>query len=278
MVRPKDLNPDDSPRAFYGARLRSAREQAGLSQDRLGAKVFCSGAYIAQIETMVRSPQAPLGRLIDRELGTDIFEGLARAIANDSPLEDYFQAAAELEARAREICAYAPLFVPGPLQTAGYARSVFEAARPACTAAQIEDRVAARMCRAALLDHETTPQYWGVLDEAVLRRPVGGSAVMAEQLGHIADLADRRRIDVQVLPFARGACLLAGETFLMRFDEEPDAAYAEGNLTGELLEAPSRIERVRQQLEWLRSTATSPEESLVVIRSAAQDYAHDYTD
>lgn len=174
MTQPKDIDPYVSPRAFYGSELRRLREQARFSQDQLGDRVFCSGTYVGQFESAVRRPQPEVSRLFDEVLGSG--EHLQRLceLARQSRHPDYFADAAELEKLATTISEYAPMLVPGLLQTEGYARALTRATLPLSPQEAVEEHVQARLARQRILEDPTTPQLWAVLHEAVLRVPMGG--------------------------------------------------------------------------------------------------------
>jgi transcriptional regulator with XRE-family HTH domain len=116
---------------FFGAELRRRREEAGLSQVELGARVYVSGAYIGQFEAALRKAQLDIAQRIDQELQTDgIFERLCLKLINDKRYADYFAEVVELERPATKICEFAPTVLPGLLQTAAYAAAVTIAANP----------------------------------------------------------------------------------------------------------------------------------------------------
>ena len=119
MTQPKALDPYTSPRTFYGAELRRLREQSGLTQDQLGERVFCSGTYIGQFESAVRRPQGDVSKLFDEVMGSDKHLQRLCRLARQSKHPDYFADAAELEKLATTISEYAPMLVPGLLQTEG---------------------------------------------------------------------------------------------------------------------------------------------------------------
>lgn len=132
------------------------------------------------------------------------------------------------------------------------------------------------MERAQLLDDPTTPLLWTVLDEAVLRRVVGDAGVTAEALRHVAALGRRHRAIVQVLPFKAGAhASLDGALKLMTFPDAPPLAYVYGLGTGQLLDDPASVARHRLTYDLLGASALSPQESLALIESVAEDYVHD---
>ncbi|MET8132310.1 helix-turn-helix transcriptional regulator [Streptomyces sp. NPDC005251] len=275
MPGPKDLDPSSSPRAMIGAELRHARENAGLSQAELGEPLFVSGSFIGQLESGTRRLQLEYAVQIDEILGTNgFFERNCRALAR-SKYPDHFAEAAEAEAIATAIRQYAALLIPGLLQTPEYARAVFRAYRPTATKDVIDELVAARLERAHLLDDPTTPLLWAVLDEAVLRREVGGTGVMAEALRHLTALIRRHRILVQVLPFGSGAhAAMEGSVKLMEFEDAPSLTFVEGPDMGKLLDDPGTVARHTLMFNLLQAEALSPQESLALIESVAQDYEH----
>ena len=276
MPGPKDLDPSSSPRALLGAELRHARDQAGLTQDELGRPLFVSGSYIGQMEAGTRRMLPEYAHQIDEILGTNGFFTRNCEVSNKSRYPDHFAEAAEAEATATTIREYAPLLVPGLLQTEAYARSVFRAYQPTATEDVIDELVEARLDRARLLSHPTKPQLWAVLDEAALRRGVGSAVVMAELLRHVGELARRHRIVVQVMPFAEGAhAAREGALKLMSFPDAPPLAYLQGMGDGQLQDDPATVARYELTYDLVRATALSPESSLALIESVAEDWAHE---
>jgi transcriptional regulator with XRE-family HTH domain len=276
MPGPKDLDPSSSPRALLGAELRHAREKAGLSQEELGQRLFVSGSFIGQLEAGTRRMLPEYARLLDEVLGTEgFFERNCRAAAK-SKYEEHFTEAAEAEAQATAIRQYAPLLVPGLLQTPAYARAVNRAYDPTAPEETVEKWTEGRMERIRLLDRPTKPVLWVVLDEAALRRETGGPAVMAEVLSHIAGLARRGRAIVQVLPLTAGAhASMRGALKLMEFEDAPPLVYYEGPHTGRLEDDPATVAQQRFTFDLLVATALSQEKSLALIETLAQDYSHE---
>ncbi|MCT2590185.1 helix-turn-helix transcriptional regulator [Streptomyces sp. N2-109] len=236
MTLPKTLDPYNSPRAFYGAELRRIREAAGLSQGQLGERAFCSGTYVGQFESTVRRPQPDLSRTFDEVLGSgEHLQRLCR-LARKSKHPEYFADAAELERLAKTISEYAPTLVPGLLQTEEYARAL--------------------------------TRY-----EAVLRAPLGGFAVMKEQLLHLVDAARTRRAIVQVLPFsAVDDAFMSSMASVMTFSDAPPVVYTEGSHAGQLIEEPTLVERYQRSYDLVRAAALSPKASRCLIDSATKDF------
>ncbi|MEU1021530.1 helix-turn-helix transcriptional regulator [Streptomyces sp. NPDC005904] len=275
MTRPKNLDPSSNPRAFLGCELRHARERAGLSQEALGAPLFVSGSFIGQLEAGTRRMHLEYARHFDAVLATDGFFTRNCEVVGKSKYPDHFAEAAEAEAVATAIRQYATLLIPGLLQTRAYAEEVFRAYNPTATQETIETDVTARLERARLLDDPTTPLLWVVLDEAVLRRSVGGGPVMSEALRHVADLARKHRIIVQVLPFKAGAhASMHGSLMLMEFDDAPPMSFVDAPDMGKLLDDPATVARHTLMFNLLQATALSPQESLALIEAVAQDYEH----
>ncbi|MFD0125581.1 Scr1 family TA system antitoxin-like transcriptional regulator [Streptomyces virginiae] len=271
----KNLDPSSSPRALLGAELRVARERAGLSQAELGERLFVSGSFIGQLEAGTRRMHLDFARQIDDILDTDGFFVRNCGAAAKSKYPDHFAEAAEAEARAKTIRDYAPQLLPGLLQTEAYARAVCRAYQPTATEEVINELVESRLVRAALLADPTTPMLWCVFDEAVLRREVGSSKVMAEALRHVIALIKSHRIIVQVIPFSAGAHAgMMGLIKLMSFDDAPPLSYAEGNGTGQLFDDPATVARHVLNYDLLTASALPPRESLAMIESAAKDYEH----
>ncbi|MET8217092.1 helix-turn-helix domain-containing protein [Streptomyces hirsutus] len=274
--RNQDLDPYASPRTFFGSELRRVREAAGLSQDQLGERVFCSGTYIGQFESATRRPQPDLSRLLDDVLGTgEYFQRLCE-LARKSKHADYFADAAELETRAKTISEYAPMLVPGLLQTEGYARALTRATLPYAPPDEVESYVQTRLERAQLLDSSSAPEVWVLIHEAALRIPVDGAGVMSQQLKQLAELGrSHPRVIVQVLPFAEGHHpLMYGTVILMAFIDAPGVVYTEGAHNGQLVEDPTLVAKYQRSYDLVRAAALSPKASLALVESAAKDHAH----
>jgi transcriptional regulator with XRE-family HTH domain len=276
MAGPKDLDPSSSPRALLGSELRHAREKAGLSQEELGQRLFVSGSFVGQLEAGTRRMQSEYARLLDEVLGTEDFFRRNCGASAKSKYPEHFAEAAEAEAGATEIREYVQLLIPGLLQTPAYARAVCRAYQPTAKEEEIEELVTARVERARVLGDPTAPLLWAVIDEAALRRAVGGRKVMAEALRHLAELARRGRAIVQVLPFEAGAhAAMEGSLKLMDFEDAPPLVYFEGVGTGRLEDDPVIVRHQRFTYQLLTAYALSPQNSLALIEAMAQDYAHE---
>lgn len=259
---------------FFGSELRRRREAAGVTQQELGERVFCSGSYIGRFEAAIRKPQLELARRFDEELETDgYFARMCEELINSSPFADYFTEAAELRTLATAICEWAPPLVPGLLQTEAYARAVFRAGLPFQPMEITEEQVRNRMAHRRLLDGPTGPELWTILDENVLHRPVGGDAVMAGQLRYVAERARTHRVLVQVLPYSSGAhALLEGSMTLMTFEDAPPVAYTEGPCSGGLSDNPATVARCQASYDLARAAALPPDASVDLIESTAEEY------
>jgi transcriptional regulator with XRE-family HTH domain len=273
MTEPRQLDPYASPKTFYGAELRRLREAAGLTQSQLGERAFCSGTYVGQFETAVRRPQQDTSRLFDEILGTgEHLQRLCR-LARENKYPDYFADAAELEQMATEISEYAPMLVPGLLQTEGYARAITRTGLPLVSDAEVEEIVRARMGRQHVLESAGRPRMWVVVHEAVLRVPMGGSAVMREQLCHIADLMRSHTVFAQVLPFGSAAdAPVNGMLSVMTFEDAPLTVYVENAHTGQLIDEPALVARYQKSYDLVRAAALPPKASLALIESVAEEY------
>lgn len=276
MPKSADAESFSSPRSMLGAELRVARKKAGLSQEKLGEPLFVSGSFIGQLEAGTRRMTPEIARLLDEVLGTDGFFARNCEAVTKSKYPDHFTEAAEAEALAKAIREYAPLLIPGLLQKEAYARAVFRAYQPTATDQVIDELVTNRLARAALLTDPTTPLLWCVFGEAVLRCEVGGPAVMAEALRHVASLIRSHRIIVQVIPFQAGAhAAMGGSLQLMSFDDAPALAYVQGNGTGQLFDDPATVSRHFLTYDLLTASALPPAQSLALIESVAEGYERD---
>ncbi|WP_328762602.1 MULTISPECIES: helix-turn-helix domain-containing protein [unclassified Streptomyces] len=273
MVNIRDLDPSASPLDYYGSELRRLREEARLKQGQLGDIVFCTASLIGQIETARKVPTRDFSERVDAALDTNgAFSRLVGLVLR-SQLPHWFQAYAEMEAKATYISSYQAQLVYGLLQTEEYARAVLATGLPD----NLDELVAARMERHRILARESPPMVWVVLDEAALHRPIGGRAVMRKQLNHLLGLRDSRWVQVQVLPYSVGEhASLIGSFNTLRFDDDPDLVYTEDLISGHMSANPDTVKEAALRYAHLQAAALSVEDSAALIARVMEErYGHE---
>ncbi|OKH91343.1 helix-turn-helix domain-containing protein [Streptomyces uncialis] len=260
---------------FMGEELRRLRTEANLSQEDLGLRLCLGDGMIGHFEAGRRKPNLEQAQLLDLTLDTGGFFHRWRRWIDEGHFPDHFRAAAELEETATEIRLFGLSLVPGILQTTDYAYAVLleGAANPATVKMEIELKLAGRSDRARVLDRPDPPVVWAMLDEAVLRRRVGGGAVMGAQLRHIAALGRAGRVRVHILPFAQGAHpLIESLLVLMAFNNAPSVAYVEGLRTGHLMDDPASVTHCNTAYALALGQALPVEASLALLIAAAEEH------
>ncbi|MYS20902.1 helix-turn-helix domain-containing protein [Streptomyces sp. SID4948] len=271
----RKLDPSASSRELYGSELRFKREQAGLSLEELAARMFIAKSHVSNLEVGQRRVQPDMAVQLDEILETDGFFVRNLAAGRSSPYPEHFADAAELESFALSLRDWEPLLVPGLLQTEAYALAVIRGYDPVLPDSEVRERLAARRSRARIFSNESSPHYWAVVDEAAIRRPVGGIAAMTEQLRHVAAMIRRNRIILQVLPFSAGAHAgMEGALRLMTFENDSPMAYLSSVATGTLIVDPATVKRHSLAYDLLAAAALSPEASLTLIEAVAEEYEH----
>lgn len=256
----------------YGEWIRTQREALGLTQQQLADAAIMTRSHIAHIEAGRRTPSKEDARRLDRALNTgDVLSSFLPE--DDGTIADYFEAARQLEQQATMLREFGSPYVPGILQTGRYARAVIGAAFPPRSDEERDRHVVTRLDRAKILTDPVTPVVWALLDEAVLRRPVGGPEVMTEQIEHILGLAENGRVRVYVIPMALGAYhLLQGMLTLMWFDDQPPMAYSEGLSVGKVHDSPAVVQRLQSAYDLALGDALPQKESLALMRATAKEY------
>lgn len=191
-----------------------------------------------------------------------------------SAIPQWFQVYVGLEAEASSVRVYESELVHGLLQTAGYYRAFLRAAPAAAVDAEADRKIEVRLARQERLTGEDPPDYWAVLNEAVIRRVVGGAVVMREQLDHIAEMAQLPHVNVQVLPFGAGVHpAMDGSFEILGFPEpgDPDVVYLENQAGSLYLEEQPEIDRYARMFSHLMAKALDPEESRRMIAQIAAD-------
>ncbi|UZK58576.1 helix-turn-helix domain-containing protein [Streptomyces drozdowiczii] len=271
MVNIKELNPDASPQAAYGARLRRMREARGWIQDHIATMVGCTGRHVSAIETGRKSATLPFSRRLDVALelvGTpDSFEREWREMRHGSLLEG-FPEYVGYEGRAVEIRLFRIGLIPGLMQTQEYARAVAEGdlRRGSITPEQADERVSFMMERQAALDRPRPPMMFVVMDESCLLQAVGGPKVMNAQLERLEELAARPNWIIHVSPFAIGARRSFDMPVnLLTLADRSVVAYAESQVQGYVDREPSSVVPMLTAYHQLQGETLSTAASLAMI-------------
>ncbi|MFD7456203.1 MULTISPECIES: helix-turn-helix domain-containing protein [unclassified Streptomyces] len=260
---------------IYGDWLKQQREAAGLTQQELAEMAFMTRSHIAHIEAGRRVPSKEDARRLDMALNTGNVLSSFLPQDDDVSVAEYFERVRVLEQQATVIREFAVAYFPGILQTKRYARAVLGAAFPPVSEEECDRRVVTRLERARILEDPVTPVVWAVLDETVLRRPIGSADVMAEQIMHVVRLAEAGRIRAHVMPFGVGLHPLAkGMLTLMCFEDQPPLAYTEGHGMGKLHDSPSVVRELENRYSLALSDALPLKESLALLRAVAKEYGH----
>ena len=178
------------------------------------------------------------------------------------------------EEEARSISNYESLFIPGLLQTEDYARALIRGTWPHASGDEVEKRVTARMERQALLDREDPPRLWAIMDEAAVRRLVGGRHVMRVQLDRLREAASRPNVTIQVIPFDAGSHPgMDGSFIVLEFPDSADQSivYTESAAGSLFLEEEAEIRRYILMFEHLRAAALRPEASVSLLIDIAAE-------
>jgi transcriptional regulator with XRE-family HTH domain len=254
--------------------LRHLREEASLTIEDVAEKLEISPSTVSRMETaQVGVRPRDLRFLLDMYEITEAERDQLLQIARERRQQQWWQeyadlpniAVAGLEEDASAIWQYSTQLVPGLLQTEAYARAVLGAIRLDSKPGDIDRRLDLRLHRQALLSRADAPEYWAILDEAVVRRQVGGPAAMAEQLGHLIEVARLPNVTLQVLPFTSGEHAgMDGEFTIMHYreSEDPDVVYIENTGNDLYLERSEVTRRYNKLFDHLRAAAQNPGESI----------------
>lgn len=274
-------------RMLLGSQLRRMRETAGVTPDEAGWQIRASRSKISRLENGRVSFK--IRDIVDlltlygvaNEVTTEAMLDLARRA--NAPgwwakygdiLPDWFEVYLGLEAAAAVIRSFELQFVHGLFQTPEYARAVAQLGLKSASADEIERRVAVRMKRQELLADKDPARVWFVMDEAVLRRPVGGRAVMRAQLRRLYEVAALPQVTVQVLPFGLGGHAGDGGSFaILRFNEPdlPDVVYIEHLTSALYLEGRSDVDHYMQVMNRLSTDALTPADTARFIKDMISD-------
>ena len=270
-------------RRRLGIEMRRLREQAGLLIETVARELECSMSKISRIETGkavartrdIRDMLTMYGVADERQ--RELLLSLTREAQRHGWWEQYdrilppgLNTYIGLEAEAAVVRGYEPHVVPGLLQTADYARTVIRAEHPDASVDEVDRRVELRMRRQA---NDSPPQLWVILDEAALKRPIGGRETFREQLRQLIEVTEQPRVTVQILPFTAGEYGSMGSAFsLLAFPEpaDPGIVYVETR-AGSLYLEGQEVREFNRVFEHLVATAVSARESRTLIQEAIDE-------
>ncbi|MFI5990438.1 helix-turn-helix domain-containing protein [Streptomyces sp. NPDC051362] len=272
-------------RRQLGADLRRLRERKGMTLEEAGARVGISKATLSRYETKEGSVKWPAVDALCREYDVTEVERLAlvelakgakiqgwwRSLAD--PIPDSMNLMLTLEDEVVREDHYACMYIPGLLQTRAYAEAVHRASEMHCPEREVQHMVDIRMKRQELLHRDEPPHIWCVIDEAAIRRSVGGRQVMREQLQHLLDLAELPHVTVQLLTFSTGAHAAAVGSFAILRGPAPDldVVYVDVLSGGLFMEKQQELERYRLAFQYLSAQALDLESSAALIRRISKE-------
>jgi transcriptional regulator with XRE-family HTH domain len=275
-------------RMILGRQLQTLREKAGLSYQQAAEVIYSSEWTVRRMERAegglkpltVKALLIAYGVTDVREI--DTFLALARDASRpgwwhsySDVLPDWFKVAVGLEESASLIRAYQPQVVPGLLQTEKYVRAITAASFPSDKEQDSERKVALRLARQDLLNRQSPPEYLVVIEETVLRRPIGGADVMRGQIGHLIEMAGRPSVSIQVLPFSAGwHPAMYGMFNIYRFPDDamPEVVYSEGLTSAYYLNKPDETAKYTEALDRMTAQAATPDQTIIILRQILKEY------
>ncbi len=271
---PADASGPTVLRMILGNQLHRFREAAGVTAEAAGYEIRASRSKISRMENgRVGLKERDVADLLTLYGITDeqVRDGMVSLVRQaNAPgwwskygdiLADWFEAYLGLETAASVIRTFELQFVHGLFQTEAYARAVTLLGHMAAPAEEIDRRVSLRLKRQDLLTRLQPPRVWSVIDEAALRRPVGGRAVMRAQLNRLIEVAELPQVTIQIVPFGRGGHAAAGGSFIiLRFAEHelPDVVYIEQLTSALYLDKREDVDHYLEVMNHLSAQALAP--------------------
>jgi transcriptional regulator with XRE-family HTH domain len=268
-------DPYSSALAFFTAKLKRLREQAGLTLDDVAKRTNFALSTVSAYETGRRIASSGFARRADELFGTgeDLAE-LQKLVENVSLLP-WFRERAEVERKAAEIREYESYQVPGLLQTEDYARAIMSAGRPRISPDEMERAVALRMTRQEILELRDdvpagqlqAPRYWAVIDESALQRTVGSPDVMRAQREHLIEMAQRPYITMQVILNQKGPTSAYGRAFTILVPQNSSpVVYLEDPGSARYVRDRDDVSRYSLIFDHLRTSALDDTETLHLLK------------
>jgi transcriptional regulator with XRE-family HTH domain len=271
-------------RRKLGIELKGLREHAGLNIEQAASTAGISDSHLSRMERGRVGVRPLTLKALLQAYGADVdvTARLTQTAADTTKRSDrgwwqpYAAAISEkyatliaFESETTSIKAFAPSVVPGLLQTEEYARALLQRGPVRLKPEEITTRVEVRTSRQAIFDQSQPPSAWFIIDEAVIRRTVGGAEVMRGQLKHLTEVASRADVDLQVIPFSAGAHAgTLGPLVILGFPEGDDVVYCE-TYAGDLY--PEAVASYSDVFNRLAQDALSTDNSVELIRNATEE-------
>jgi transcriptional regulator with XRE-family HTH domain len=250
---------------FFAAELRQYRKARDLTQDALAELIHFSPQTVSAVENGTRSPNEDFAARCDQALGTGGALSRLRGMLHKDAYPWWFRPFVNLEAEALAIQEFEVQVIAGLLQTEEYARAVLKSWPPK-KPAEIERRLEARLERQQILTRDDPPLLSFVMDESVLRRPMGGCAVMAEQLRYLTEVAELPHVTLQVLPFDRAQTAPTDGSFtVMDMPNKERLVYIEGPGKGQIIPGAEEVEYYARAFGAACIQALAVEDSIAMI-------------
>jgi len=273
-------------RRRLAAELRKLRKESGRTREQVAEFVGCSPVTVTRIESAQSAPRlADTARMLEFYGVTGARREVLMTLCGEArrrgwwhqfsgAIPAWFEVYVGIEGEVSEIRSYQPEAIDGRLQTEGYVRALMLADVEVPSGEELERRIAVRMKRQEQLTGDDAPKMWIVLNEAALRRQVGGRATMHAQLEHLMEISRANKLVLQVLTYAAGAHpAMDGAFEILRFPESADPAvvylqYRRGSI---YLEDSSDVEAYAELFDHLRARALGPDESRALIARMADE-------
>jgi transcriptional regulator with XRE-family HTH domain len=276
-------DPYSSPLAFFGRELKRLRERGGKTQGDVANATNYALSTVSAYETGHLIPTADFAKLADKFFGTDAKteddEGdLTRLqhLVEQVSVRPWFRDRVEVERKSAEIREYESYQIPGLLQTEDYARAIMSVERPKISLEEIERALALRMTRQEILepredlpvDRAQTPQFWAIIDEPALQRLVGSPEIMRVQRAHLAKMAQRPYVTIQVVPNANGPTSAFGRAFaILVSHNNSSVVYLEDPNSAHYVRDRDDVNRYSLIFDHLRASALTDAQTLQFLES-----------
>lgn len=259
----------------FATLLRNHREAAGLSRSQLAEALGCSPQWIEKLEMMRKAPSEATSNDLDtyfRTPGTfHAIWALIKERGRRVALPPWFQQWIDSEQVADVLRNWEPLNIPGLLQTPEYARMIL-AGEPGITDENLEQHLANRIERQAILTSENPALFRTLIDESVLHRLVGSPQIMRDQLTALIEAAQRRNISVQIVPTGTLCTAgLSGAFWIASIAGTTDTVYLEGATVGRVSDDPREVVEIQNRFDVLHAEALSPQASIDLISKVMED-------